>query len=312
MMAGADESAHGVTWARERPDHAIALLPVDGRLHVHSWNVATGEVIPATAAPVRAATIDPGGRWVWWFDQQWRRQPFGSTSARTAQYPIGLGRAERMDLLLGSDATAVVTRFGRHGQQVYLIPVAQAQFEAEPFFLGAGAPFLATHRSADDSLICVRTPAGARILEVRTSAEIAQIPAWWQVAAFTPAGGAQLLLQSRTDPHQLLVWEPGGQHDHHITVPLLRQVHQVGYDASGRRLVVHGRLDGRARILLLSRMGELLATLPESGQADDAVPRPDGALWARWWDAGQPPRFVDLDDPGRPLVGGYDRTGSES
>ena len=118
-------------WARDRPDRAAVVATANGVLEVHSWDHSRNVLVQATRRKegTAHATIDPGGEWLWWFDDGdgdefgvWRRQPFGSGPDADVEDPTGLPAAYPSGLAIGRDGLVVVGRADDdYGAQIHVV-----------------------------------------------------------------------------------------------------------------------------------------------------------------------------------------------
>ncbi|WP_200837571.1 prolyl oligopeptidase family serine peptidase [Ruania rhizosphaerae] len=312
-------------WAHLDPDRAVVVASVGGTLEVHSWTPSTGRLVRATERPngTTDATIDPSGRWIWWFDDsdgdefgRWRRQRFDSTPTRQAERPIPLPAGYDAGLLLGEDGTVVIGRSGDFGTQIHTLYVGAAAAGTEPRLLYAHAESAeAAALSRDGNLVAIehsergdsRHPA-LRVLRVdtgTTAGELDDGPGHGLTAlGFAPiAGDTRLLVRhERTDLGRLLLWDVATGVVRPIDLGLSGEVADAHWYPDGRGLLV--AMDHEARTLTY-RYDLVDSTVRQVGAAvgtvSAATARPDGEVWLARSSAAEP-RDVIVASTGASLV----------
>jgi dipeptidyl aminopeptidase/acylaminoacyl peptidase len=301
-------------WARRAPDRCCVVATTRGVLQVHSFDARARRLQVATdrAAGTDNATIDPLGRWLWWFDDHdgdeygvWRRQPFGSPPRRRPETPLRLAPAYDAGLLLGADGTVVVgrsdTAYGTRIHQVMVGPASAGtdlpvllyahETDAEAAALSEDANLVAIeHSERGDS----RHPA-LRVVAGDTGRRIADLDdgpgQGLHALGFAPVeGDPRLLVEHERDGRPaLLVWDPdrGSQQDVRLAVP--GDVAGADWYADGRAVLV--AVDHEARTLLYRYdlgTGVTTPVGPAEGTVSGATARPDGDLWYAWSSAAEP------------------------
>lgn len=301
-------------WASRRPERCCVVASHRGVLQVHSFDARARMLRVATDRPEGTdhATIDPLGRWIWWFDDSdgdefgvWRRQPFGSPPRRRPETPLPLPAAYDAGLLLGADGTVVVgcsdSSYGTRLHQVMAGPggagsdlpvlLYASEHDAEAAALSRDANLVAVeHSERGDS----RHPA-LRVVSSDTGDRVADLddgPGQGLYAlGFAPVeGDARLLVEhEREGRPQLLVWDParGTQTAVELTVP--GDVAGADWFPDAGALLV--AVDHEARTLLYRydlASGTTSPVGPATGSVSGATARPDGDLWYAWSSAAEP------------------------
>jgi dipeptidyl aminopeptidase/acylaminoacyl peptidase len=301
-------------WARRAPHRCCVVATTRGVLQAHSFDARTGRLRVATDRPKGTdnATIDPLGRWIWWFDDTdgdeygvWRRQPFGSPPRRRPETPLRLAPAYDAGLLLGADGTAVVGRSdAAYGTRIHQVMVGPASAGTDlPVLLYAHANDAeAAALSEDANLVAIehsergdsRHPA-LRVVAGDTGRRVADLDdgegLGLHALAFAPVAGDHRLLveHEREGRPQLLVWDAarGTQEGVRLAVP--GDVAGADWYADGAALLV--AVDHEARTLLYRydlRSGSTTPVGPAEGTVSGATARPDGDLWYAWSSAAEP------------------------
>ncbi len=323
-------------WARDADDRCVVIATAGGVLEVHSWDRATEALRRLTERPegTSSATIDPSGRWVWWFDDAagdeygvWRRQPFGAVPGEQVQDATGLSAAYASGLALGrtrADGTAVVavarTDDG-YGTQIHRLTVDAAGGPPSTAVLlydhveDAGIADL----SEDETLLAIvhsehgdsRHPA-ARVLRLADGAAVAEL---WdgpgkgvEPLGFAPLAGdpRPLVQHERRGRGELLLWDvlTGTQTELPLELdgaPLRGEISSADWFLDGSALLVAVDHDARTRLYRVdlaapSATGSypLTALGRADGTVSEASTRPDGDVWALWSSAGEPAAVRDL------------------
>lgn len=313
-------------WARDAPHRCAVVATSDGVLEAHSFDVGTGEVIRATdrREGTVGALIDPGGEWLWWFDDGdgdefgiWRRQPFGSGPQTPAEAATTLDAAYPSGIALGRKGLAVIARTGDdYGTRIHVVlPDGAARLiYAHREDAGVGA------LSEDDTLVAVvhsehgdsRHPA-TRILRTDDGSTVADL---WDGAGrgvepvgFAPVGGDSrlLLLHERRGRGELLIWDVVTGEQRELGLPVAGEVADADWFDDGRRLLVAVDHEARTRLYQVDlASGDWQPIGPQDGTVLAATTRPGGQVWTLWSSAAQPPAVralsgqVVLAPPGDP------------
>lgn len=301
-------------WARDAPDRACVVATVDGRPQVHSWEAGSGRLVPATDRPsgTTEATIDPPGRWLWWFDDTdgdeygvWRRQPFGSPPGGPTESPVPLPAAYGAGLHLARDGTGVIGRsdpaYGTTIHQLFLGPLAAT---SAPVLIYAGEHDAEAAALSDDgNLLAVghaehgdaRHPA-LRVLAADTGAPVASLAdgpglgVWALEFAPVPGDTRLLLLHERTGVPRAAVWDVVTGARRELALDVEGEVADAVWYPSGDAVLL--AVDHHARTRLYRhdlRTGHSTVVGPTHGSVDGATARPDGDVWFSWSSAAEPP-----------------------
>ncbi|MHB1064968.1 MAG: alpha/beta hydrolase family protein [Georgenia sp.] len=319
-------------WAEYAPERAVVVATARGVLQVHSWDAGTGRLVQATdrAQGTTECTIDPHGRWIWWFDDtdgdefgRWRRQRFGTPPGHDLDDPIDLPDAYPSGLLLARDGTAVVGRTTDTGTTIHQVVVGRSEPGTQSLVLlyahenDAAAAAL----SRNGNLVAVehsergdnRHPA-LRVLRSDTGAVVADLddgPGKALTALdFAPRDGDVRLLigHERRGRAELAVWDLATAQVHDVVLrgpggaPLPGEVTEGSWYADAATLLV--AVDHEARTRLYRHdlgSGATTPVGPATGSVSEAGARPDGDVWLRWSSAAQP-RTVVSATTGRELV----------
>lgn len=304
-------------WAADRPDRAVVVMTDDGRLQVHSWTPSTGRPVPATARAqgTTLATIDPGGNWLWWFDDTdgdehgvWRRQPFGSTPARRYETPIDLPASYPRGLLLGRDGTAVIGRGdASYGTQIHAVGIGANRYGQDGPARIYSHPSWAAARalSHDGRLIAVehsehgdsRHPS-IRVFR-RDGWPVADLDdggerGLWALG-FAPVPGDQRLLvrHERGSTPRLLIWDVERLIQRPVELGVEGEIGDASWYPDARHLLVAVDHEARTRLHRVDLFsGAVTAIGPVGGTATDATGRPDGDAWLLHSTAAAPPSVI--------------------
>lgn len=306
-------------WAQFRPDRAVVVATSHGVQQVHSWKVSTGELVRATnrASGTTEATIDPGGEWIWWFDDtagdeygRWRRQPFNSPADAVAEYPIALTPAYDAGLALGADGTAVIGRSDEeYGTQIHALRVGPGGAAAAPRLLYAhseDADIAAL--SHDGHLVAIEHsergdalhPA-LRVLQVETGQPVAELDdgpgLGLSAMEFAPqhGDGRLLVIHERAGQSLLLIWDVHSGHTIPVELDLDGDVADAAWYPDARSILV--AIDHQARTVLYRHRLDDGATTrlgDDRGTVSAATPRPDGDVWFARSCAGIPRDVLSL------------------
>lgn len=314
-------------WASRAPHRAVVVASSAGTLQVHSFDADTGALIRATNRPAGTtrATIDPTGRWIWWFDDTagnqfgiWRRQPFASTPQRRPEQPIDLPAAYDAGLLLGADGTAIIGRSDpRYGTQIHQLLVGAAGY-------GATAPVLlyAHHQVArvaaltyDGNLVAISHSEGGdalhpaiRVVRGDTGTVIADLDdgpgrGLWPQGFAPVTGDTRLLVRHERSGHPgLLIWDAATSYMRPVDLDAPGDVARADWTPDGRAVLVTVDHQARTRLYRYSLAeGTTEMIGPASGTVVGATARPGGRAWVRWSSAARPPTVTEEPD-GRELL----------
>jgi len=305
---------HLPDWARLAPHRCCVVATAGGVLQVHSFDAASRRLVLATDRPegTDTATIDPRGKWIWWFDDDggdeygvWRRQPFGSPARRRPETPIRLPAAYDAGLLLGADGTAVVGRSDEaYGTQIHQIMVGPASAGTDlPVLLYASEDDAeAAALSQDANLVAVehsergdsRHPA-LRVIAADTGRVVADLDdgagrGLWALDFAPRDGDPRLLVEHERDGRpELLIWDVALGVVTPMDLGLPGDVAGAHWYPDGLALLV--AVDHEARTLLYRhdlRTGRTTPVGPRTGAVSEATARPDGDVWYAWSSAAQP------------------------
>ena len=272
--------------------------------------------MPATDRPAGTdvATIDPSGRWLWWFDDtegdefgHWRRQPFGSPPSRRAETPIPLPPASPAGLLLARDGTGVLGRsdssFGTTIHQVFPRP-ATATPQTPVLLYASRHDAEAVALSDDGNLVAIehsehgdsRHPA-LRIIAADNGAVLADLydgagrGTWALAFAPLPGDSRLLVLHEQHGTPGLAIWDGAtGARRELLLGAVDGEVTDADWYPDGRSILVAVDADARTRLYRHDlSSGRTTAVGPWDGTVDDATTRPDGEVWFTWSSAVEPP-----------------------
>lgn len=314
-------------WAVLQPDHAVVVATAGGVQEVHSWSVSTERLVRATDRPqgTADATIDPAGRWIWWFDDTdgdefgtWRRQPFGSTPARRKERPIDLPPAYSAGLLLAEDGSAVIGRSDEaYGTQIHQVIVGPSLHGTEmPALLYAHEQDAeAAALSRDGNLLVVehsergdnRHPA-LRVVRADNGSVVTNLDdgpgqgLWAMDFAPVPGDTRLLVRHERSGAARLLIWDVASGLQRPVELGLAGDVADADWYPDARGLLV--AVDHEARTLLYRydlTDGTTRAVGPTLGSVSGATARPDGDVWVARSSAAEA-RSVHSTTTGRPVI----------
>ena len=302
-------------WAEDAPDRCVVVATVHGALEVHSWTVGSGDggLRRLTDRPegTAAATIDPAGEWVWWFDDTagdeygvWRRQPFGSAPGAGVEDPLRLPAAYPGGLALGrSGAVVVGSTDDDYGTRIHLVRPqgpggATLLYEhREDAYVGDLSPderwLAVSHSEHGDS----RHP-DLRVLRLdggrpgETLAELSDGPGKGLAPlGFSPVPGDPRLLveHERAGRAELLVWDVLTGQEVPVVLGVPGDVAGAEWTRDAAALLV--LVDHEARTLLHRvdlATGAVQAIGPDTGTIGGAGARPDGDVWLSWSSAARP------------------------
>ncbi|MFC4058544.1 prolyl oligopeptidase family serine peptidase [Planomonospora corallina] len=290
-------------WARQAPSRAVYRSNASGVWEVYAWDRAEGTTRQVTARPMGTShgTIDPTGRWIWWFDDtdgdewgRWMRQPF----AGGPDEPIDLAPGHPAGIALAATGDAVIG-MARPGEG-FTVHLLRPGGPARVLYAHTEAASVAAV-SLDASLIAIghsehgdtRHPA-LRVLRQsgETAGELADGPGRGVVGLrFAPVPGDRrlLALHERRGRREPLVWDPVSGEQREIW---LRDPGEITADwyGDGRSLLVVRTHRGRTHLHRYDLAGGVLTPIEtEHGMIDAAVPRPDGTVEYSWSSGAHPP-----------------------
>ena len=298
-------------WARDDASRLLYTSNVTGTREVYAWDQRTGEHRQVTDRPAGTilAALDPGGRRLWWFDDdrgsefgRWKVEAFapGDPSAAAAapalppSYPAGIA--------LGREF-AVVGRADEEGVRVHLVPEGRPPRELYRHHDDAGVAGL----SRDERLVCLshsehgdsRHPA-LRVLDLEAKA----VGDLWdgprcglQAGDWSPIAGDQRMIvtHERGDVPRPLVWDLANGSTHEPVIDLPGEVTASWYPDARALLLVHDHR-GRDELFRYELAGGRLTLLPgEPGTILQAAVRPDGEIWSARSSASTAPRVLAGD-----------------
>lgn len=310
-------------WARDDPERLIYTSNASEKWEVYAWDRTTGARRQLTDRPegTTRAQIDPGGEWIWWFDDErgnergrWIAQPFQGGEGRViapalpAAYDAGLALARSFAVRGGSDDDGTAIHLVRPDGVAKLLYAHREDAEV------AGL-------SRDESLVCLghsehgdsRHPALRVIdLEGRPVADLWDGPGrgLW-ASGWSPVAGDQRVLveHERQGIARPLLWDVTSGEVRELAVDLPGEVEASWYPDAGALLLSH---DYRGRVDLYRlelSTGALNRLEIETGTVTAARVRPNGEVWYSWTRSSTPPEVradarVLLQAPGEPAPGG--------
>ncbi|MFF5210043.1 prolyl oligopeptidase family serine peptidase [Streptosporangium sp. NPDC000396] len=290
-------------WARQAPARAVYRSNASGAWEIYAWDRSTGSVRQATVRPKGTAhgTIDPTGRWIWWFSDTdgdewgtWMRQPFsggpdepiglepgfpsGIALSATGEAAIGLARP-------GEGFTVYVVRPGEPARVIYehaeAASVAAMSLDGSLIAIGHSEhgdsrhPALRVLRRSGATVGDLRDDPGKGVLGLR----------------FAPALGDRrlLTLHERRGRREPLVWDPESGEQREIWLRDPGEITADWYDDGRSLLVVRGNR-GRTYLHRYDLAGGRLFPIEtQHGVIDAAAPRPDGSVEYSWSSGAHPP-----------------------
>ncbi|MCP2353269.1 dienelactone hydrolase [Nonomuraea thailandensis] len=308
-------------WAADSPDRCVVTATARGVVEIHSWDRGSDALIQATARRhgTRLASIDPGGDWIWWFDDVdgdergiWRRQPFGSAPGERVEDATGLGPAFPAGLAFGRGGLAVVGLSDKMiGSQIHLIQARRTgdvvirdsrllyehEMSASVGCLSADGELLAiTHSEHGNS----RHPR-VRVLRVTDGTVVGELHGGAgqgvRPLEFAPLSGDPRLLIRHEAGGQggLQIWDPIRDFRDDVDLVMAGEVRDAHWYQDGQALLIAVDHQARTR-LYTTRLEErgLRPVGPRTGTVLRATTRPDGDVWALWSSAADPPAVRDL------------------
>jgi acetyl esterase/lipase len=291
-------------WAEDAPDRCVFVASSTGIFEVYAWDRAAGTQRQVTDRPngTAAATIDPSGEWVWWFDDTdgdefgvWRRQRFGGGPDEPAA--PGLDPSYPGGLALGRGDVSVVGRSTDAGSSVHLsragaapVTVYRHAQDAHVVDLSRDGRLVAINHSehGDSRHMALRV----LDLDGDTMAELWDGPGkGLDGVGFAPVAGdcRLLVLHERAGRPLPLIWDVRDGEVRELDLDLPGEVSADWYPDGAALVVSHAH---RARSELY-RYGLGAGTLTPlgtpAGVVSAATARPDGSVEYAWSSAASPP-----------------------
>ncbi|HEY4938552.1 MAG TPA: prolyl oligopeptidase family serine peptidase [Actinomycetota bacterium] len=296
-------------WAEDQADRLLQVSNEEGRFELYSWDLRTGDRRRMTDRPegTRTGAIEPGGRQVWWFDDEggsehgvWRAQPFEGGPAVAAA--PGLAPAYPSGLALGH-GLAVVGTTGDDGSDVHLVrpgaTPARVYHSVEYAAVGGlsrdGGLLAIEHSEHGDS----RHPA-LRVLDVsgEAVADLWDGPGLGLSAEdWSPRRGDQRLIvtNERQGVRRPAVWSPREGALLEPPVDLPGEVSATWYPDAAALLLRHQHA-GRSQLYRYELgSGTLQEVTVPPGSVGAAAVRPDGRIWIEHSSGARPPAFLEAD-----------------
>jgi dienelactone hydrolase len=299
-------------WAADAPQRCLYASNASGTVELYTWDRDTDATRQVTNRPdgTRVGAVDPGGDWVWWFDDEggnefgvWRRQPFEGGATETAV--AGLEPSYPAGLALGRDGLAIVGRSTDDGTSVHVARTGERpatiyahKEDAQVGALSRDGTLLALeHSEHGDS-----RHMALRVLRVDATAPSVVGELWdgpglgLRAMAFAPTpGDARLLVLNERHGRWLpLLWdvETGAQRELELDLP--GDVSARWYPDSSALLIGHEH-HARSELYRLDLATGEVAKLPTPrGTIAGATARPDGAVEFLWSSGAQPPAVRDI------------------
>lgn len=308
-------------WAVDAPHRCVYLSNASGTFEIYTWDRSSGATRQVTDRPngTLIGTIDPTGRWVWWFADTdgdefgvWMRQPFEggqdehAAPGLDASYPAGLGLGSSGLALIGrSTADGAVVHFCRPGAE----PTTLYSHREDAHVVGL---------SRDETLAAINHSehGDSRHMALRmmrldgtTVGELADGPGQGvDGVRFAPVPGDSRLLtiherRGKPDP---LVWDGRTGDEREVQLGLPGEVAADWYPDGSALLVQH---EYRARNEMFRYdlpSGHLERLDTPNGVISAATARPDGSVEYSWSSSAEPPVIrstsggVVLTPPGEP------------
>ncbi|MGV9775798.1 S9 family peptidase [Streptosporangium sp. NPDC003464] len=290
-------------WARQAPARAVYRSNASGAWEIYAWDRSTGIVRQATTRPKGTShgTIDPTGRWIWWFSDTdgdewggWMRQPF--TGGPDEPIDLDPGYPSGIALAATGEAAVGVARPGE-GFKIYVVrpggSVRLIYEHAEAASVAAisldGSLIAISHSEHGDS----RHPA-LRVLRQNGDVvgDLRDGPGRGVLGLrFAPVPGDRrlLTLHERRGRREPLVWDPESDEQREIWLRDPGEITADWYD-DGRSLLVVRANRGRTHLHRYDLAGGRLFPIEtQHGVIDAAAPRPDGSVEYSWSSGAHPP-----------------------
>lgn len=321
----AGQDARDLRFARDHSGRAVVTFAVVGLPQAHSWDTDSGAVVASTSGDISAPRISPDGNWVWWYDRptrQWWRRPFGASPRGAADRPLRLTPSPDVDIALGGDGTAVVSRPAQAppARMLSLLPVGRVRHGAEPVFLGMYAQVGGFFRSVDDTRVAIDTGASVLVCSAYSGALLSseETAGRWSAVGFTSEGSVLLVRHSAaSDTSPILptltaarIWNPRTALRQEVSLHLegahptrlllgyrgkgaLLEARMDAPQATGDVAIAHGRtvlysvsFDGAPPVALGPSHGSLTPSSATAG--------PGGQVYATWQHPEHSARLVDI------------------
>ncbi|GAA3153843.1 prolyl oligopeptidase family serine peptidase [Planomonospora alba] len=290
-------------WARQAPSRAVYRSNASGAWEVYAWDRAEGVTRQVTSRPTGTShgTIDPTGRWIWWFDDpggdewgRWMRQPFTGGPDEPVDlapgHPVGIALAATGDALIGmarpgEGFTVHLLRPGGPARVLYTHPEAACAVavSADASLAAIGH---SEHGDARHPALRVLRQSGAVVGELYDG------PGKGVTGLrFSPVPGDRrlLALHERRGRREPLVWDPVSGEQREIWLPDPGEITADWY-ADGRSLLIVRTHRGRTHLYRYDLAGGVLSPIEtEHGLIDAAAPRPDGTVEYSWSSGAHPP-----------------------
>ena len=293
-------------WARDQASRLLYTSNASGKREVYAWDQATGRRSQVTDRPegTMIATLDPGGRQVWWFDDDhgnefgnWRVVDFSAGQVRAPAAGPALPRAYPAGLALGR-GFAVLGTAQEDGVRVHLVregmPPRQLYRNQHDASVGG--------LSRDERLFCLshsehgdsRHPA-LRVLDLegRTVADLWDGPGrGLQPGEWSPQPGDQRIIvtHERGDLPRPLIWDLSAGSARELPIDLPGEVTAEWFPDARSLLLVHDHR-GRDELHRYELDSGRMTPIPgQPGTITHAAVRPDGEIWTAWSSASTAPQ----------------------
>ncbi len=301
-------------WAQDAPDRCVVVVTADGVLELHSFDLSTGALTRATNRREGTVTgaIDPGGEWIWWFDDAdgdeygfWRRQPFGSAPG-AATLATGLPAAYSAGLALGRDGLAVIgSADDGYGSRIHVHrPGAGERLvyeHAQDAWVGAlsedGHLIAIAHSEHGDNrhpaIRVIRTADGSTVAALWDGPGQGVVP-----LGFAPvAGDTRLVVRhERRGRGELLIWDVGAGTQAELEIAVDGEISDADWYPGADSLLVSVDHAARTRVFRLDLDGGATTPVgPDDGSVLAATARPGDEVWTLWSSAAVPPAVRTAD-----------------
>ncbi|MER7208175.1 prolyl oligopeptidase family serine peptidase [Streptosporangium sp. NPDC000239] len=290
-------------WARRAPARNVYRSNASGTWEIYAWDRTTGATRQVTTRPKGTShgTIDPTGKWVWWFSDTdgdewggWMRQPFyggpdepidlepgfpsGIALAATGEAAIGMARP-------GEGFTVSLVRPGEPARVIYehteAASVAAISLDGSLIAISHSEhgdsrhPALRVLRRNGTVVGDLRDGEGKGVLGLR----------------FAPVLGDRrlLALHERRGRREPLVWDPETGDQREIWLRDSGEITADWYD-DGRSLLLVRANRGRTYLHHYDLPGGRMSPIDTPhGVIDGATPRPDDSVEYSWSSGAHPP-----------------------
>jgi dipeptidyl aminopeptidase/acylaminoacyl peptidase len=298
-------------WADDRPARLLYLSNQDGRFELYTWDLLRGCRRRLTDRPEGTVlgAIEPGGRSVWWFDDErgsergtWQVQPFDGGPAQPAA--PGLPAAYQSGLALG-DGVAVVGTSGEQGSAVHLVepgaPPLQlyrhAEYAAVASISRHGSLLAVEHAEHGDSrhlALRVLSRGGEGVAELWDGPGLGLSAGDWSPL---PSDQRLIVTHERGGVRRPAIWSPLAGEVRDLSLDLPGEVSASWYPDADHLLLAH-RYAGRGRLYgCRLDTGGLSEVSAPAGSIGAARVRPDGRIWMEHSSGAAPPALLDGDQP---------------